>query len=130
MQEFKNSNAFRYDRGSGGGSGSDFHGPGQDGASGSGFNQGGNNNQNNQSGQGGYNQQQQQQQSGYQSQPKQLNNGQYHVFTTSLDKRDRKLHKRAVNLLNRPYHVTYAGQSSLSCGAGRITRPGLIIRAS
>ena len=97
MQEFKNSNAFRYDRGSGGGSGSGFHGPGHDGASGSGFNQGGNNNQDNQNGQGGYNQQQQQQRSGYQSQPKQLNNGQYHVFTTSLDKRDRKLHKRAVN---------------------------------
>lgn len=47
MQEFKNSNAFRYDRGSGGGSGSGFHGPGHDGASGSGFNQGGNNSQDN-----------------------------------------------------------------------------------
>ena len=48
MQEFKNSNAFRYDRESGGGSGSGFHGPGHDGVSGSGFNQGGHNNQNNQ----------------------------------------------------------------------------------
>ena len=86
MQEFKNCNAFRYDHGSGGGSGPGFCGPDHDGASGSGHNH--QNNQNNQ---------QQQQQSGYQSQPKQLNNGQYHVFTTSLDKRDRKLHKRAVN---------------------------------
>ena len=51
MQEFKNSNAFRYDRGSGGGSGSGFHGPGHNGASGSGLNQGGHNNQNNQNGQ-------------------------------------------------------------------------------
>src|SRR3954470_20347662 len=67
MQEFKNSNAFRYDHGSGGGSGS---GPGYGGGnSGSGFNgnPGGHNNQNNN--QGGYNQQQQQQ-SGYQSHPK------------------------------------------------------------
>ena len=64
MQEFKNSNAFWYDRGLGGGSGSGFHGPGHDGASSSGLNQGGHNNQNNQNGQ------QQQQQSGYQSQPK------------------------------------------------------------
>ena len=90
MREFKNSNAFRYDHGSGGGSGSGLHGPGHDGASGSGFNQGGHNSQNSQNGQ-------QQQQSGYQSQPKQLSNGQYHVFTTGLDRRDRKLHKRAVN---------------------------------
>ena len=34
---------------------------------------------------------------GYQTNPKQLNGGQYHVFTTSLCKRDQKLHKRAVN---------------------------------
>mgnify|MGYP005824478099 CR=1 FL=1 len=40
---------------------------------------------------------QQQQQSGYQSNPKQLNSGQYHVFTTTLCKHDQKLHKRAVN---------------------------------
>ena len=95
MQEFKNSNAFRYDHGSGSGSGS---GPGYGGGnSGSGFNgnPGGHNNQNNQNNQGGYNQQQQQ--SGYQSNPKQLNSGQYHVFTTSLDKRDRKVQRRAVN---------------------------------
>ena len=39
----------------------------------------------------------QQQQSRYQSSPKQLNSGQYHVFTTSLCKRDQKLHKRVVN---------------------------------
>lgn len=59
MQEFKNSNAFRYDHSSGGGSGS---GPGYGGGnSGSGFNgnPGGHNNQNNQNNQGGYNQQQQ-----------------------------------------------------------------------
>ena len=95
MQEFKNYNAFRYDHGSGGGSGS---GPGYGGGnSGSGFNgnPGGHNNQNNQNNQGGYNQQQQQ--SGYQSNPKELNSGQYHVFTTSLDKRDRKVQRRAVN---------------------------------
>ena len=51
--------------------------------------------------QGGFNQQSgqgnQQQQSGYQSNPKQLNSGQYHVFTTSLCKRDQKVHKRVVN---------------------------------
>ena len=95
MQEFKHSNAFRYDHGSSGGSGS---GPGYGGGnSGSGFNgnPGGHNNQNSQNNQGGYNQQQQQ--SGYQSNPKQLNSGQYHVFTTSLDKRDRKVQRRAVN---------------------------------
>src|SRR3954468_255168 len=95
MQEFKSSSAFRYDPSSGGGSGS---GPGHGGgSSGSGFNgnPGGHGNQNNQNSQGGYNQQRQQ--SGYQSNPKQLNSGQYHVFTTSLDKRDRKVQKRAVN---------------------------------
>ena len=95
MQEFKNSNAFQYDHGSGGGSGS---GPGYGGGNyGLGFNgnPGGHNNQNNQNNQGGYNQQQQQ--SGYQSNPKQLNSGQYHVFTTSLDKRDRKVQRWAVN---------------------------------
>ena len=84
MQEFKNSNNFRYDHGSGGGSG---FGPGYGGgSSSSGFNgnPGGHNGQNSQNNQGGYNQQQQQ--SGYQSNPKQLSNGQYHVFTTSLDK--------------------------------------------
>ena len=57
--------------------------------------------QSNQGNQGGYHQQSgqgnQQQQSGYQSNPKQLNSGQYHVFTTSLCKRDQKLHKRDVN---------------------------------
>ena len=106
MQEFKNSNAFRYDHGSGGGSGSGFHGPDHDGASSSGRNQGGQNHQNNQ------NSQQQQQQSGYQSQPKQLNNGQYHVFTTSLDKRDRKLHKRAVNSVEPalPHYLRWSEQ--------------------
>ena len=34
---------------------------------------------------------------GYQTNPKQLSGGQYHVFTTTLCKRDQKLHKRAVN---------------------------------
>ena len=34
---------------------------------------------------------------GYQTNPKQLSGGQYHVFTTSLCKRDQKLHKRAMN---------------------------------
>ena len=92
MKAFKNSNTFDGNHGSGGGSGAGgFHGSG--GGSSSGF----------QGHQGGYNQQQsgqgeqQQQQSGYQSHPKQLNSGQYHVFTTSLCKRDQKVHKRAVN---------------------------------
>ena len=132
MQEFKNSNAFRYDRGSGGGSGSGFHGPGHDGASGSGFNQGGNNNQDNQNGQGGYNQQQQQQRSGYQSLPKQLNNGQYHVFTTSLDKRDRKLHKRAVNSVEPaiPRYLRWSEQPIVWSREDHPPPPGLTIRAS
>ena len=89
MKAFKNSNMFDGNHGSSGRSGGGgFHGPG--GGSNSGFqgNQGG---YNQQSGQGG------QQQSGYQSNPKQLNSGQYHVFTTSLCKRDQKLHKTAVN---------------------------------
>ena len=95
MQEFKNSNNFWYDHESGGGSGSGSGYGG--GSSGLGFNgnPGGHNGQNSQNNQGGYNQQQQQ--SGYQSNPKQLNSGQYHVFTTSLCKRDEKLHKRVVN---------------------------------
>ena len=92
MREFKNSDLYRYDQDPPGGSGPGFHGGG---GSSSGFqnNQGhqnnhGNNQQNNQGNQ---------QQLGYQSHPKQLNSGQYHVFTTSLCKRDQKLHKRAVN---------------------------------
>ena len=102
MREFKNFKMFQDDNGPPGGSGGGFHGPGYGGgSSGSGFqgNQTGHDNQGNQGNQGGYNHQgnQQQQQSGYQSNPKQLNSGQYHVFTTSLCKRDQKLHKRAVN---------------------------------
>ena len=94
MKAFKNSNMFDGNHGPGGGSGGgDFHGP--SGGSNSNF-------QNSQGNQGGYNQQssqggQQQQQGGYQSHPKQLNTRQYHVFTTSLCKRDQKLHKRVVN---------------------------------
>ena len=84
MKAFKNYN------GPGGGSGAGgFHGPG------------GGSNSNPQNGQGGFNQQSgqghQQQQGGYQTNPKQLSGGQYHVFTNSLCKRDQKLHKRAVN---------------------------------
>ena len=85
---------FRYDHGPGGGSGPGSHGSGYGGgSSGLGFhgNQSGHGNQGNQGNQGGYNHQgsqQQQQQSGYQSNPKQLNSGQYHVFTTSLCERD------------------------------------------
>ena len=103
MQDFKNSNMFQYDNGPTGGSGGGFHGLGYGGGgSGSGFpgNQTGHVNQGHQGNQGGYNRQgsqQQQQQSGYQSNPKQLNSGQYHVFTTSLCKCDQKLHKRVVN---------------------------------
>lgn len=93
MREFKNSDLFRYDHGPSGGSGPGFHGPSYGGGnSGSGFqgNQGGQGNQGNQGNQSGHNQQgnQQQQQSGYHSNSKQLNGGQYHVFTTSLCKRD------------------------------------------
>ena len=87
MREFKNSDFFRNDHGPSGGSGSGSYGPSYGGGnSGSRFqgNQGGHGNQGNQSNQGGYNQQGPQQQ-------------QYHVFTTSLCKRDQKLHKRAVN---------------------------------
>ena len=85
MKEFKNSKFYQ-----------DGHGTGGSTSSGLQRRQGGHGTQ------GGYNQQnnqgsQQQQQSGYQSNPKQLNSGQYHVFTTSLCKSDQKLHKRAVN---------------------------------
>ena len=93
MRHFRES--FQHNHGPNSGSGSGSHGPGHGGGgSNSGFqghdNQGGYNQQNNQGNQ-------QQQQSGYQSNPKQLNSGQYQVFTTSLCKRDQKLHKRAVN---------------------------------
>ena len=128
MQEFKNSD-FRYDHGPGGGSGLGSHGPGYGGGnSGSGFNgnSGGHNNQNNQNSQGGYNQQQQQ--SGYQSNPKQLNSGQYHVFTTSLDRRDQKLHKRAVNAVEPAVPRYLRGLNGLLCGVERIIHPALIIR--
>ena len=89
MREFKNSDLFRYDHGPSGGSSPGFHGPGYGGGS---SNSGFQNNQGNQNNQGGNHQQGNQgnqQQSGYQSNPKQLNSGQYHV--------DQKLHKKAVN---------------------------------
>ena len=92
MRSFRES--IQCHHGPNGGSGSS-HGPGHGGGgSSSGFQGHGN--------QGGYNQQnnqrnQQQQQSSYQSNPKQLNSGNYHVFTTSLCKRDQKLRKRAMN---------------------------------
>ena len=94
MREYRNSNFFQNNHGPNGSSGSGSHGPGfGGGSSNSGFQGQGN--------QGGFNQQSgqgnQQQESGYQSNPKQLNSGQYHVFTTSLCKRDQKIHKRAVN---------------------------------
>ena len=125
MKAFKNSNTCDGNHGSGGGSGAGgFHGPG--GGSSSGFRgqQGGYNQQ--QSGQG----EQQQQQSGYQSHPKQLNSGQYHVFTTSLCKRDQKVHKRAVNLVEPavPRYLRWSEQPLY--GAGQITPSGLIIRVS
>mgnify|MGYP005825812095 FL=1 len=107
MKAFKNSNTFYGNQGPGSGSGAGgFHGPG--GGSGSGFqgSQGGYNQQ--QSGQGG----QQQQQSGYQSHPKQLSSGQYHVFTTSLCKRDQKVHKRVVNSVEPgvPHYLRWSEQ--------------------
>ena len=109
MREFKNSNLFQDGHGPGGGSGLGSHGPGYGGgSSGSGFqgNQSGHGNQGSQGNRGGYNHQgsQQQQQSGYQSNPKQLNSGQYHVSTTSLCKRDQKLHKMAVNSVEPAVH--------------------------
>ena len=89
MKAFKNYNGPGGGPGAGGSGAVGSHGPG------SGSNSGP------QNGQGGFDQQSgqghQQQQGGYQTNPKQLNGGQYHVFTTSLCKRDQKLHKRAVN---------------------------------
>ena len=87
--------SIQYNHGPNGGSGSDSDGLGHGGGGSNSGLQGHVN-------QDSYNQQnnrgnQQQQQSGYQSNPKQLNSGQYHVLTTSLCKRDQKLHKRAVN---------------------------------
>ena len=86
-------------------------------------NQGGYNQGNQQSGQGG----QQQQQFGYQSHPKQLSSGQYHVFTTSLCKRDQKLHKRAVNTVEPavPQYLQWSEQPIMWSRADN--RPGLII---
>ena len=125
MNAFKNSNTFDGSHGPGGGSGAGgFHGPG--GGSNSGFQgqPGGNNQQ--QSGQGG----QQQQQSGYQSHPKQLSGGQYHVFTTSLCKRDQKVHKRAVNSIEPaiPHYLRWSEQPIN--GAERITLHESIIQVS
>ena len=89
MKAFKNYNGPGGGPGAGGSGAGGSHGPG------------GGSNSGPQNGQGGFNQQSgqghQQQQGGYQTNPKQLSGGQYHVFTTSLCKRDEKLHKRAVN---------------------------------
>ena len=89
MKAFKNYNGPGGGSGAGGSGAGGFHGPG------------GGSNSGPQNGQGGFNQQSgqghQQQQGGYQTNPKQLSGGQYHMFTTSLCKRDQKLHKRAVN---------------------------------
>ena len=112
MKAFKNSNMFDGNHGlSGGSGGGGFHGPG--GGSNSNF-------QNSQGNQGGYNQQsgqggQQLQQGGYQSNPKQLNSGQYHVFTTSLCKRGQKLHKRVVNVVDPavPHYLRWSEQPIL-----------------
>ena len=94
IREYRNSRFFQNNHGPHGGSGSGSHEHGFGGGdSSSGFQGQGN--------QGGFNQQSgqgnQQQQSGYQSNLKQLNGGQYHVFTTSLCKRDQKIYKRVVN---------------------------------
>src|SRR3954466_1602646 len=108
MKEFKSSNTFQYDHSSGGGSGSGSGYGG--GSSGPGFqgNPGGQDSLNNQSNQSGY----EQQQSGYQNNPKQLSGGQYHVFTTSLDKRDRKLQRRAVSAVEpaTPHYLRWSEQ--------------------
>ena len=135
MREFKKSDHFRYDHGPSSSSGSGSQGPGYGGGnSGSGFqgNQGGHGNQGNQGNQGGYNQQgnQQQQQLDYQSHPKQLNSGQYHVFTTSLCKRGQKLHKRAVNSVapGVPRYLRWSEQPIVWTREDH--RPGLIIRVT
>ena len=119
MRAFKNSNSFDSNHGpggsgshgpgyGGGGSNSNFHGHQHHQGNQGGYNQGNQGGYNQQSGQGG----QQQQQSGYQSHPKQLNSGQYHVFTTSLCKRDQKLHKRVVNVVEPevPHYLRWSEQ--------------------
>lgn len=77
---------------SGGGSAGGYHQPHFQGAGGSGGSY---------QGHRGNSQQNQQQgnQTGYQSNPKQLNSGQYHVFATNTDKRDRKLKKCQINMV-------------------------------
>ena len=94
MKAFKNSNAFNGNSGPGGGS-----------------------NSNSQNVQGGFNQQSGQrhpeEQRGYQGKPGQVNGGQCHGCTTSLCKRDQKLHKRAVNAVEPAVHAIYDGLSSL-----------------
>ena len=96
MKQFKDSHLFQHNHGPNGGSGSSPHGQGPGGG-------GSNSDFQGQGHQGDYNQQNnqgnQQQRSGYQSNLKQLNSGQYHVFTTSLCKWDRKLHKRALDTI-------------------------------
>ena len=92
MRQFRDSHLFQYSHGPNGSLGSGPHCPGHGGgSSNSGFQGQGN--------QGGYNQQNNQgnEQSGYQSNLKQLNSGQYHVCTMILCKWDQKLNKRAVN---------------------------------
>ena len=88
MQEFKNG-------GSGGNNNNGGNNGGQPGNPGAG-NPGASNSGAGRQGAGQGNQQQGGM-SGFQSNPKQLNSGQYHVFTTNTCKRDQKLRKRAVN---------------------------------
>src|SRR5215216_7692129 len=109
MREYRSSKKIQNNHGPHGGVGSSSHGPGFGGSgSSSGFQGQGN--------QGGFNQQSgqgnQQQQSGYQSNPKQLNSGQYHVLTTSLCKRDQKVHKRALNAVEPavPHYLQWSEQ--------------------
>ena len=88
-------------------------------------NQGGYNQGNQQSGQGG----QQQQQSGYQSHPKQLSSGQYHVFTKSLCKRDQKLHKTAVNVVELavPRYLWWSEQPIVWSREDPLVEKGLLV---
>ena len=99
MQKLKNGDSDGHNNGANGGGhhgnpgagnqGADYHGSGNQGAG----NQGAGYQGADSSGQhqGGT--------SGFQSNPKQLSGGQYHVFTTSTSRREKKLKQRAVNAI-------------------------------
>jgi hypothetical protein len=119
MQEFRNRALHGNNNGGGNGGHPENPGPGVSGAGfqGAGFHGNfsdegfqGNNGQGSEfqgaGNNGGHNQragqgnQKQGGQSGFQSNPKQLNSGQYHVFTTNTCKRDQKLQRRAISIVD------------------------------